>query len=144
MKVIISRKGFDSSAGKMASPILPDGRIVSLPIPTSHDKTTWADIEVGHDLDLSALVSNLRSQNTKAESLNTIHMDPDLNRRKSNRLEGWRPALGQVNGSQTHLENHEIQIGDVFLFFGWFREVELIEGRWCYKKHAPNIHMLFG
>ena len=144
MKVIISRRGFDSSAGKMASPILPDGRVISLPIPTSHDKTTWADIEVGQDLDLAALVSNLRSQNTKAENLDTIHMDPDLNRSKSNRLEGWRPALGQVNGSQTHLENHEIQIGDVFLFFGWFREVELIEGRWCYKKHAPNIHMLFG
>ena len=71
-------------------------------------------------------------------------MDPDLNRRKSSRLEGWRPALGQVNGSQTHLENHEIQVGDVFLFFGWFREVELIGGRWCYKKHAPNIHLLFG
>ena len=46
MKVIISRKGFDSSAGKMASPILPDGRVISLPIPTSHDKTTWADIEL--------------------------------------------------------------------------------------------------
>lgn len=144
MKVIISRKGFDSSAGKMASPILPDGRIISLPIPTSHDKTTWADIEVSNGLDLAELVSHLRGQKADAENLNTIHMDPDLNRRKSSRLEGWRPALGQVNGSQTHLENHEIQVGDVFLFFGWFREVELIGGRWCYKKHAPNIHLLFG
>ena len=144
MKVIISRKGFDCSAGKMASPILPDGRIISLPIPTSHDKTTWADIEVSNGLDLAELVSHLRGQKADAENLNTIHMDPDLNRRKSSRLEGWRPALGQVNGSQTHLENHEIQVGDVFLFFGWFREVELIGGRWCYKKHAPNIHLLFG
>ena len=32
MKVIISRKGFDSSAGNMASPILPDGRVISLPM----------------------------------------------------------------------------------------------------------------
>jgi len=33
MKVILSRKGFDSSYGGCASPILPDGTLLSLPIP---------------------------------------------------------------------------------------------------------------
>ena len=33
MKIILSRKGFDSSCGGVASPILPGGEIVSLPIP---------------------------------------------------------------------------------------------------------------
>jgi len=33
MKIILSRKGFDSSYGGYASPIFPDGSILSLPIP---------------------------------------------------------------------------------------------------------------
>ena len=34
MKIILSRKGFDSSYGGYPSPILPDGSLVSLPIPS--------------------------------------------------------------------------------------------------------------
>ena len=34
MKVIISRKGFDSGYGGMPSPILPDGTMISMPIPS--------------------------------------------------------------------------------------------------------------
>jgi hypothetical protein len=33
MRVVLSRKGFDSVAGRGASPILGDGRMVSMPIP---------------------------------------------------------------------------------------------------------------
>ena len=33
MKIILSRKGFDSSAGGYASPILDGKRLISLPIP---------------------------------------------------------------------------------------------------------------
>lgn len=37
MKIILSRKGFDSSAGGVASPILPGGEMISLPIPETGD-----------------------------------------------------------------------------------------------------------
>lgn len=33
MKVVLSRKGMDSRAGGIPSPILPDGTLLSLPIP---------------------------------------------------------------------------------------------------------------
>lgn len=33
MKFILSRKGFDSGYGGCASPILPDGTMLSIPIP---------------------------------------------------------------------------------------------------------------
>nr|WP_275450862.1 hypothetical protein [Pseudomonas syringae] len=33
MRIILSRKGFDSAAGGCQGPILPDGRLFSLPIP---------------------------------------------------------------------------------------------------------------
>jgi hypothetical protein len=38
MKIIISRKGFDSSAGEGFSPILEDGKMISFPIPEPNQK----------------------------------------------------------------------------------------------------------
>lgn len=55
MKLILSRKGFDSGYGGMPSPILPDGRLVPLPIPISHDRYTLADINIP-DLDIGQLL----------------------------------------------------------------------------------------
>ncbi len=43
MKLILSRKGSDSKYGRMPSPILPDGTLLSLPIPS-------ADSDIGYDL----------------------------------------------------------------------------------------------
>ena len=37
MKIILSRKGFDSSWGGCPSPVLPDGTMLSMPIPTNED-----------------------------------------------------------------------------------------------------------
>ena len=38
MKVILSRKGFDSQYGGYASPIITEGRMISLPIPADVGK----------------------------------------------------------------------------------------------------------
>jgi len=46
MKIILSRKGFDSEAGGYPSPILPDGTMLSLPIP-SYDKICFVNIGYG-------------------------------------------------------------------------------------------------
>lgn len=51
-KIILSRKGFDSANGGLASPIFPDGRLISLPIPEDTEKKTegfsvrYSDIQV--------------------------------------------------------------------------------------------------
>ena len=45
MKVILSRKGMDSESGRMASPILPDGTLLSLPIPDRKSNKTYEDIQ---------------------------------------------------------------------------------------------------
>ena len=44
MKVILSRKGFDSGYGKTASPILPDGTLLSLPIPSKAETVKFTDL----------------------------------------------------------------------------------------------------
>ena len=49
MRVILSRKGFDSQYGGMPSPILPDGTLLSLPIPSKTDmETKYRDLYYGN------------------------------------------------------------------------------------------------
>src|SRR5690606_23970947 len=73
-----------------------------------------------------------------------VHLDPDLDPLQLARPAGWRPALGQTGAAQTHLAKQGVGPGDVFLFFGWFREVERRAGRWRYARGAPHVHALFG
>ena len=44
MKVILSRKGFDSRYGSQPSPILPDGTLLSLPIPAKDELIKFSDL----------------------------------------------------------------------------------------------------
>ena len=44
MKVILSRKGFDSANGGIVSPIFEDGAMISMPIPASEDFYTYDDL----------------------------------------------------------------------------------------------------
>ncbi|MGH8693118.1 MAG: hypothetical protein ACREVM_02655, partial [Burkholderiales bacterium] len=141
MKLILSRKGFDSGYGGIPSPILPDGRLLCLPIPSKVDQYTFADLNMP-DIDVGGLLTHLSRSKHRLDS--KIHLDPDLDRSSATRLPGWRPALGQTGTAQSHLQKMQIGIGDVFLFFGWFREVEHKAGVWCYARNAPDQHVIFG
>ena len=104
MKVVFSRKGFDSAAGGAPSPIV-NGRPTSIPIPTDdRSETTYGDLGLG------SRVEQLTRGKLTASSL--CHCDP--------MFENGRCAFGQTGASQTHLSNHSVGVGDVFLFFGLF------------------------
>lgn len=141
-RIILSRKGFDSSYGGMPSPILPDGRLLPLPIPARHDRFTMADVHWHEDVEIGGLLHDLSggAHNTST----TVHLDPDLDRRPDLRLPGWRPSLGQTGAAQSHLESQGVGAGDVFLFFGWFRQVERHRRAWRFARNAPHLHVLFG
>lgn len=141
MKICLSRKGLDSQYGRMPSPILPDGTLVPLPIPSGHDTAAMKDVNLP-EIDLAGLLTDLSG--TRLALKSTVHLDPDLDREPASRLEGWRPALGQTGAAQGHLARHGFGIGDVFLFFGWFREVERAANGWRYVRTAPDLHVLFG
>lgn len=141
MKLVLSRKGFDSASGGIASPILPDGRMISLPIPSRGDNFTFGDIDVP-GVDVNAILSGISRQRHAIGD--PVHLDPDLNRSIQNRQKDWRPALGQSSAAQTHLGRQGVGPGDVFLFFGWFRKIELHQGIWRYVPNAPNVHVMFG
>lgn len=141
MKIVLSRKGFDSAAGRVASPIFPDGRMLSLPIPHESGLRTYADIRYEGE-SIGKLVADL-TRHPRAASW-TLHLDPDLRRNAVARKPGWRPLFGQDAAAQGHLAGQGVGAGDLFLFFGWFRSVCKVRGRWAYVPSAPDLHVLFG
>ena len=107
MRIIFSRKGFDSAAGGGPSPIV-DGRPVSLPIPAGvASRTTYGDLGLGEHAHAAS-----RGRFGAQEK---CHHDPMF-------VADGRCLFGQVGAAQTHLENRGVGVGDVFLFFGLFRE----------------------
>jgi putative DNA base modification enzyme with NMAD domain len=146
MKIILSRKGFDSSAGGCASPIFADGSFLSLPIPQPHPlpaaskRITFSHINFKYPV--GKVVEDLTQYRVKAND--TIHFDPDLRKESLPRKDQWRALFGQAGGAQTHLAQHGIAPGDIFLFFGWFKEVEKVAGAFRFKRGARDRHVLFG
>jgi len=140
MRIIFSRKGFDAANGGVASPIFPDGSFCSLPIPSEEGGRLLGGLRFGN-YELSQLVWQLSPSSNLAESL--VHLDPDLNEGTCPRAAAWRPCFGQAGAAQTHLRNQGVGEGDIFLFFGWFREIKVSE-RVGYLSEAPDIHALFG
>jgi hypothetical protein len=141
MRIIFSRTGFDSQYGQVASPICPDGSMYSLPIPVAGDPHRLGDLRP-FGCDLAAIAGDLTKGRLDAST--AIHLDPDLEETAIARPAGWRPAFGQIAAAQTHLDNNAVGVGDLFLFFGWFRQVEQAGGAWRYRRSAPNVHALFG
>lgn len=138
-KIILSRKGFDSSYGGRPSPILPDGTMISFPIPAEDYETVsapYGELKCGN-LTYIDLMKQLKVK--KIEDSTKVHLDPDINysvvERKS---KDWKAILGQCKGSATHLANQGVGKGDIFLFFGWFKKVILTEQGYKYDPADGN------
>ncbi|MDH4870804.1 hypothetical protein [Pseudomonas sp. BN515] len=142
MRIILSRKGFDSSAGGCPSPILPDGRLCSLPIPDPESAISFGDIAFD-GINLGDVVSGLNRE--AGWHHRRAHLDPDLRPDALPRLPGWRPMLGQSGSAQGHLRNEGVAVGDLFLFFGSFRPVEETGyGDWRFISGQPARQVIWG
>ena len=140
MKLIFSRKGFDSSSGGRPSPIFPDGTMVSIPIPDQASTIAYQDIAGNQHASVGELVEDLAS----IPPTYGAHLDPDLSAHSVPREPGWRPLFGQVGAAERHLENNGVGAGDVFLFFGLFRRVEQSASRWRHVRGCRPVHVIFG
>ena len=141
MKVILSRKGFDSSVGGHANPILPSGEMVSLPIPSRLDTLAYRDIRIANGKTCADVIAELDAR--AAIDGCGAHLDPDLVRRARPRKRGWRPSFGQTGAAAGHLRNQQVGIGDLFLFYGWFRHTELVGGRLRFVR-GEGFHGIYG
>lgn len=141
MKVILSRKGFDSSYGRQPSPILPDGTLLSLPIPSRNDSFRFSDLSY-QDKSYYEIIRELKP-NTKIKSNYTCHLDPDIRHDVIKRESNWKGLFGQTGSAQGHLRNEKVEESDLFLFFGWFKETEITSQGLSYKNDAPDLHIIY-
>ncbi len=135
-KLVLSRKGFDSSNGGGPSVVLNDGRMVSLPIPEPRkgaNSATYDSILFDGE-PISNLITRL---GYKGCTHHEAHLDPDIIRESRDRLQGWRGMLGQVDSAESHLRNNSVGEGSLFLFWGW------LEFEKVYRK-STGFHCIFG
>ncbi|MCK4653349.1 MAG: hypothetical protein KAU01_02770 [Candidatus Cloacimonetes bacterium] len=142
MQVILSRKGFDSSFGKGASPILPDGRLLSIPIPETekyygleYDKLKFTGNKNYLDL--------MKELNLRIPQSRKCHLDPDLINNVKKRKPGWKAVFGQSGSAESHLRNQNVQKGDIFLFFGSFKRTHIRDKKLSFEKDYER-HIIFG
>ena len=147
MKIILSRKGFDSANGGCPSPIMPDGTLLSMPIPSEDDKDTYNDLEY-KGASYAEILKDLRPQG----KFNRCHVDPDVRENcRRQPVKNWQAAFGQIGSAQGLLANAGVEPGDIFLYFGWFRPVEYKDGHYQYVSrkagtfydHA-DMHIIYG
>lgn len=148
MKVILSRKGFDSGAGGYPSAFfVKEGRLLSLPIPeenkiyTTDTERLYSDLLFNQDTTYLDVMEQLGMKGFTGKN---AHLDPDINQNVlRNRKPGWKGLFGQCDTAQQHLSKKQVKPGDLFLFFGWFREVTRIGGKY---KLIPGTdkHIIWG
>ena len=155
-RLILSRKGFDSDFGGRPSPILPDGQMVSLPIPDPGSDLRYADCHLPDGSSYLELLQRLgvetirysngpRVTKLPVDGGLSAHLDPDLSPSTLPRPAGWRPLFGQVDRAQGHLRNQGVGPGDLFLFFGLFSPTSRLPGgRLRYAGQRDWIHVLWG
>ena len=151
MKIILSRKGFDSGYGGIASPILPDGTMLSLPIPSLQDGIKYSDLKYSNDITYQNIIKQLSNATVKLEGKGDFsvedldcHLDPDLRYETYNRLPEWKGIFGQAGSALSHLENNQVSKDDVFLFFGWFRKTIMENGKLKYDPKCKGFHAIYG
>lgn len=166
MKIILSRKGFDTSSGKAPSPIFEDpifeGKtLLSIPIPSEHGNITYQDIRIPNNIKEYLSKNNVQIETYEDLLLHLLrdypfkfkknekycHVDPDLIKDvliKRKDSEHWLPAFGQNRAAATTLRRAEIRENDLFLFFGLFRETNIYGGRLYYHGKTLNKHIIYG
>lgn len=135
MKFILSRKGFDYQCGGHPSPVL-DGTMLSLPIPEYDSKHK--------NINSGCRYSQLELNNFPVNDFPCYcHLDPDIRPelyKKKDMPKDWCPTLGQCGAAASHLRNQHVAKGDVFLFFGLFRQ-------WCSESkdfYGRSFHAIWG
>ena len=149
MKIILSRKGFDSGYGGYPSIILPNGEMITLPIPSSSEEDyRYLDVKTKNGIPIynimKQLNKNIKLGKSRELTSNTnCHLDPDLCDYSVDREVGWRGAFGQISAAQKVLENNNIKEGDIFLFFGWFNDIVETKNGYKFTKGSGR-HTIFG
>lgn len=141
MKIIFSRKGFDDAYGGSPSPILPDGTLLSLPIPVK--KAEQGELYNSLYYKNKSYLQIIKELGVKLQ-VKSCHLDPDLHVNNRSRPKGWMSAFGQQGAAAKHLMNEGVEAGDLFIFFGTFKRTFLDNrSKLRFENDYPR-HIIFG
>lgn len=141
MKIILSRKGFDSSSGGCPNPIMPDGQLLPLPIPDKRSPIRYNAINC-NGINLGEIVNDITRCKISGDA--GAHLDPDIDKHQFPRTPGWQPLLGQHGSAQGHLAKQGVNEGDLFLFFGLFQPVIKTGEGWRFDRTQSPRHHFWG
>jgi len=129
----------------------------SIPIPGKTESTRYKDLGRQGEYDFPRrLVASPRrtigfvDDNAHLDKVHLckVHLDPDIRpelRPSSAKKECADLLLfGQDSASQRHLEKNCVGIGDLFLFFGLFKEAKLEGGSVLFDRDKTEKHVLWG
>ena len=89
--------------------------MVSLPIPGKYSKLKYSDVKIcGYNLDEIFKKSKIKPK-LNGKKMTTCHLDPDIE----------NGLFGQCSTAAQYLINNNVKVGDLLLFFGWFREFDI-------------------
>ena len=108
MKVVLSRKGMDSRAGGIPSPILPDGTLLSLPIPNEKSGVPYGDL-VYKGRTYQQIIQQIHPT-FDFQKHPFCHLDPDIYGVLKNTNAGWKPAFGQYEIPAKHLDGQGVDV----------------------------------
>ncbi len=143
MKIILSRKGLDSSFKDLSNLLLNQKDLIVLPILEQDGISSYKDLQI------KCIDKILNNPNySKALSPSTLcHADPNLTNLFNDK--NFVGSLGQVDIAQKHLENQSVGIGDLFIFFGVFtmgyeENNEIKIDNMLYRKHIMYGYLQVG
>lgn len=138
-KVILSRKGFDSSSGRNASPVYVN-KFFPFQIPRAGSDVFYKDLQFHDGRSYLDVMKDLRITH-----YSECHLDPDLYKPiMKHRSLNWRPIFGQTGIPEATLRNEEVSKGDLFLFYGWYKHLYEENGRFYYERNDRGFHAIFG
>jgi len=127
MKIILSKKGFDGSWGGYPN-IISGNAMYSMPIPDKESTHTYGELKTANGAGLfdtaKLYYPRIYADKKRIPFTPDIHCHADPNISNYFGANNFVGSIGQVGGAQSHLEKEKINKDDIFLFFGWFREVK--------------------
>lgn len=115
--------------------------MISVPIPDKTSAIRYQDINI-YGESVGDVAQSLTRGRVKPHF--GAHLDPDLVAGTYPRHRDWRPLFGQAGSSQTVLSRQGVGVGDLFLFFGWFRQTEQGDAGLTYVPGSPDLHVIWG
>lgn len=134
MKVVLSKKGLDSS--NSIKPIsITNKEMVFLPIPSNnnYDSARYSEVFIDkisllyYCMEMGIDFGYINDKKVPINGITNCHLDPQLINYFG--YQNFKGSFGQVLSAQKHLENNNVQVGDLFLFYGWYSDKDKQNGK---------------